>query len=134
MGTYLATVGNNWLSKSLIYIVCYLKIFFSGTTRFTVLYNESLQNDCLTRIACKTVFKSLLNGTLFQTTSVSNCRAPSPNIGWFSQRQLLLNVRKSMAKKIKTNNFNEHIIRIVKLVVKRNIAKNKKTVLINITT
>ena len=42
--------------------------------------NKRLQGDCLTRIACKAVYKSLLNEALFQATSTSNYQTPSLNI------------------------------------------------------
>ena len=40
--------------------------FFSETSQFTLyIYNESLKDDWLTRIAYRTVFQSLLNQALF---------------------------------------------------------------------
>ena len=39
------------------------------------------EDDCLTRIACKTIFKSILNETLLQVTSTSNYWTLSPNRG-----------------------------------------------------
>ena len=40
---------------------------FPRTAQFTphYIYNECLQDDCLTRTACKTVFKTYLNEGLF---------------------------------------------------------------------
>ena len=68
------------LSQQVFELVCYVKIFFSGTTQLTV-YNISLQDDCLTTIAGKTVSKSLWNQALFRETSVSNYQMPGANTG-----------------------------------------------------
>ena len=93
--------------KYFTYLVCYLYIFFfSGATQFTLHIQWKFAGWCLSRRACKTAFRTLLNDTLW-ANSVSNYRTPSPNTGWFSKQSLLLNGRKSLPKKLKAiTNFN----------------------------
>ena len=70
------------------------------------IHNENFQDECLTRISCKTVFNSLLNEALFEATSVPNYQTPSSNTGWFSGTST--EWEKTNAQKLKTIvNFNE---------------------------
>ena len=117
--TYL---GENWLllCRVLCWVLCWLlsgatdtvNIWIStlpvntflGTTQFKV-YNESLQDDCLTRIYAKQFSNP------FQTRPYFN-QIQRPIIGltstgWLSQWCPLQDARKSMSKKLKTRNFNE---------------------------
>ena len=57
---------------------------FPRTTQFTphYIYNECLQDDCLTRTACKTVFKTYLNEGLFKTTSRKKCPLTQKLLCW----------------------------------------------------